>query len=291
MQKLESSELVLNPDGSIYHLKLHPEQVADTVIVVGDQNRVAMVSKHFDVIEHQVSNREFVTHTGKIGNKRITALSTGIGTDNVDIVMNELDALFNIDLKERIIKQQHQSIKVVRIGTSGTIQEDIPVDEAVISTHGLGFDGLKHFYAFSTSEQDKIIENAFISQVDLPSGVAQPYIAGAPGLLFSKLSSISPYHGITATANGFYGPQGRKLRIPCAVNNLNEQLQQFRFHEHRITNFEMETSALYMLAQALGHEACTACAIIANRARKEYSKDYKPVVEKLVKDVLEVLTT
>ncbi|MFN4123623.1 MAG: nucleoside phosphorylase [Flavobacteriales bacterium] len=290
MKKIESSELVLNPDGSIYHLKLHPEQVANTIIVVGDQNRVGMVSKHFDHIEHQVANREFVTHTGSIGGKRITALSTGIGTDNVDIVMNELDALFNIDLKAREVKSEHQSFRVIRIGTSGTIQEDIPVDSAVISTHGLGFDGLAHFYQFAFSDADKQLSEAFVNQLNLPPNIAKPYMVQASGLLFNQLKAISPYHGITATANGFYGPQGRKLRIPCAVENLNEQLHDFRFENHRITNFEMETSALYMLSQALGHEACTACAIIANRARKEYSKNYKPVVENLIANVLEVIT-
>lgn len=290
MKKIESSELVLNPDGSIYHLKLHPEQVADTIIVVGDQNRVSMISKHFDHIEHQVSNREFVTHTGWIGSKRITVLSTGIGTDNIDIVMNELDALFNIDLKERMLKPQHSSFKVIRIGTSGTIQEDIPVDTVVVSSHGLGFDGLAHFYQINFSESDQKLTQSFNEQINLPSNSAQPYIVQAPGLLFNQIKKISPYHGITATANGFYGPQGRQLRIPCAVENLNEQLQKFRFEKHRITNFEMETSALYMLSQALGHEACTACAIIANRVRKEYSKDYHPVVEKLIANVLQVLT-
>jgi len=290
LKKIENSELVLNPDGSIYHLKLQPDQVAKTIIVVGDQGRVSEVSKHFDVIEHQVQNREFVTHTGKIGNKSITALSTGIGTDNVDIVMNELDALFNIDLQERTIKQEHTALQIVRIGTSGTIQEDIPVDSVVVSSHGLGFDGLARFYEFDYKKDDLELEDIFISSMNLPNGIAIPYMISAPGLLFNKLSKISEYHGITATANGFYGPQGRKLRINCAVDNLNEQLQQFNYQGHRITNFEMETSALYMLSSALGHSACTACAIIANRAVKEYSKDYKPIVKKLIVDVLTELT-
>jgi len=291
LKKIENSELVLNPDGSIYHLKLQPDQVAKTIIVVGDQGRVSEVSKHFDVIEHQVQNREFVTHTGKIGSKSITALSTGIGTDNVDIVMNELDALFNIDLQERTIKKEHTALQIVRIGTSGTIQEDIPVDSVVVSSHGLGFDGLARFYEFDYKKDDLELEDIFISSMNLPNGIARPYMISAPGLLFNKLSKISKYHGITATANGFYGPQGRKLRINCAVDNLNEQLQQFKYQGHRITNFEMETSALYMLSLALGHSACTACAIIANRAVKEYSKDYKPIVKKLIVDVLTELTS
>jgi len=286
LKKIESSELVLNPDGSIYHLKLHPEQVAETVIVVGDQGRVEAISMHFDKIEHKVQNREFVTHTGYIGNKRISALSTGIGTDNIDIVMNELDALFNIDLKSRTINDNKKSIDVIRIGTSGTIQEDIPVDSVILSTHGLGFDGVARFYEFEQTQDDLALESAFKTQMKLPIGIAEPYMVSAPGLLFKKLKNITSYHGITATANGFYGPQGRTLRLKCAVDNLNEQLQHFNFQGHRITNFEMETSALFMLSKALGHHASTVCAIIANRARKEYSKDYKPVITKLITDVL-----
>lgn len=283
---IASSELVLNPDGSIYHLKLLPEQLADHIIVVGDQGRVASVSAHFDEIEHQVSNREFVTHTGTYKGKRISAISTGIGPDNIDIVINELDALVNIDLKTREIKSEKKSLNIIRIGTSGTLHADIPVDSVIVSKYGLGFDGVLQYYAHQQNADEHALEEAFLRQVNLPSGAAKPYFIKSSDKLFDLISE-GFYTGITATAGGFYGPQGRTLRLMCAVENLNEQLAAFKHSSGRITNFEMETSALYGLSKLLGHNACTACAIIANRATLAYSKDYKPVIASLIKTVLD----
>lgn len=283
---IASSELVLNPDGSIYHLKLLPEQLADHIIVVGDQGRVASVSAHFDEIEHQVSNREFVTHTGTYKGKRISAISTGIGPDNIDIVINELDALVNIDLKTREIKSEKKSLNIIRIGTSGTLHADIPVDSVIVSKYGLGFDGVLQYYAHQQNADEHALEEAFLRQVNLPSGAAKPYFIKSSDKLFDLISE-GFYTGITATAGGFYGPQGRTLRLKCAVENLNEQLAAFKHSSGRITNFEMETSALYGLSKLLGHNACTACAIIANRATLAYSKDYKPVIASLIKTVLD----
>lgn len=286
---LPSSELVLNPDGSIYHLKLQPEQLADTVIVVGDQGRVETISKHFDVIECRVQNREFVTHTGTYRGKRISAISTGIGTDNLDIVMNELDALVNIDLKNRVIRDTHHSLDIVRIGTSGTLVKDIPVDSVIVSTHGLGFDGLLHFYSFQENEREQAILSAILKQLHLPESLNRPYLVESDPVLFSKLSP-GYFTGITATACGFYGPQGRTLRLTPAVPDLNERMMGFKHQDLLITNFEMETSALFGLSRLLGHRSATACAIIANRASLEYSKDYKPVIENLITSVLDRLS-
>jgi uridine phosphorylase len=283
------SELVLNPDGSVYHLKLHPEQLAETVIVVGDQGRVDAISAHFDRIELKVSNREFVTHTGYYRGKRITALSTGIGTDNIDIVLNELDALVNIDLKTRLIREGHTSLKIIRIGTSGTLMKDIPVDSVVVSTHGLGFDGLMHFYGYQENEAERYLLDSITQKLQLPSVLNRPYLVEADERLFNLISK-GYFTGVTATACGFYGPQGRTLRLNPLVADLNERMMDFQNGTHRITNFEMETSALYGLSKMLGHQACTACAIIANRTLFEYSRDYKPVIRNLITDVLDKLT-
>jgi uridine phosphorylase len=285
---LPSSELVLNPDGSIYHLKLHPHEIADTILLVGDQGRVETISSKFDSIETKRQNREFVTHTGTYKGKRFTALSTGIGTDNLDIVMNELDALVNINLKERVVLSERRGLNLIRIGTSGTIQEDIPVDSVVVSSHGLGFDGLMHFYGFKESAEDQVLLEEINLLLRLPDHFNRPYLTKADQKLFDLLSKDN-YTGITATASGFYAPQGRELRLTPAVNDLNERMMAFSAGGLKITNFEMETSALYGLSAMLGHRACTACAIIANRAKLEYSKDYKPVIENLVITVLERL--
>jgi uridine phosphorylase len=283
---IASSELVLNPDGSIYHLKLLPEQLADDILIVGDQGRVNAISSLFDTIEHQVSNREFVTHTGTYKGKRISAISTGIGPDNIDIVINELDALVNIDLKQREIKPEKKSLNIIRIGTSGTLQSDIPVDSVVVSKFGLGLDGVLHYYKHKQTAEEHALETEFLHQVNLPEGAAKPYFVKSSDKLFDLLAP-DHFTGITATAGGFYGPQGRRLRLDCAIDNLNEQLTAFHHSFGRITNFEMETSALYGLAKLLGHNACTACAIIANRANLTYSKDYKPVIAQLIKTVLD----
>jgi len=290
MKKFAESELIINPDGSVYHIKLHPEQIADTVIVVGDQHRVETISKYFDDIEFKVQSREFVTHTGTYRNKRITALSTGIGTDNIDIVINELDAAVNIDLKTRMLKDTFRSLDIIRLGTSGALQADIPVDSFVMSSHGLGLDGLLNFYQPKKNIFNDDIAEAFIKHTKWNKKLARPYVVKGSEKLMKQLGK-GLTSGITATACGFFGPQGRELRIPLAVPDLNEKIETFRFEKHRITNFEMETSALYGLCMVLGHQALTICDIIANRLSKKYSKDYKISVEKMIQMVLERLTS
>lgn len=289
MKNLQESELVLNPDGSVYHLKLRPEHIAENIIVVGDQGRVEKISKHFDNIEFRLSNREFVTHTGTLNNKRITVLSTGIGTDNLDIVVNELDAAVNIDLQTREIKPKHTTLNIIRLGTSGALQPDIPVDSFVMSTHGIGFDGLLNFYEFDEKILDKRMMDAFIAYTGWGKNLPRPYIVKGSEEL-EKMLGEGFYKGVTATASGFYGPQGRVLRIPLAMPQLNEKIETFEFEGHRIANFEMETSALFGLGAILGHNTTTICDIIANRVIKQFSKDYKKSVEKLIELVLERLT-
>jgi uridine phosphorylase len=290
MAAIKESELILNPDGSIYHLKLRPEQIADTLILVGDQERVARISRHFDRLEHRVQNREFVTHTGWFNNRRLTVLSSGIGTDNIDIVVNELDALVNIDLETRTIKKEHTSLKMVRLGTSGALQPDLPVDTFVASAYGLGFDGLLHFYSYDESILEKDLMEAFKAHTGWSDRLPHPYIIGASETLLAQVGRDMAA-GITATANGFYGPQGRRLRIPLAFPGLNRRIEDFHSGGHRIMNFEMETSALFGLGRVLGHQALTVCAIIANRVRKEYSKDYRKTVDRLIEVVLERMTS
>jgi uridine phosphorylase len=287
---IADSELILNPDGSIFHLRLHPEQIADTIILVGDPSRVSSVSKHFSNVEPEVSNREFITHTCIYNNKRISVLSTGIGTDNIDIVVNELDALVNINLKDRTVNSTHKALNLIRLGTSGSLQADIDTDSFLISKYGLGMDGLLNFYGGLDKINENQISEAFIAQTPWNSTLPYPYIVKASEKLMGILGK-GLNHGITATAPGFYGPQGRVLRIPLAMEGLNESFTNFLFEGNRITNFEMETSALYGLSRLLGHEACTVCTIIANRFAKTYSTDYKKTVDKMIEMVLNRLTT
>lgn len=289
MERIADSELVLNENGSIYHLDLHPENIADTIILVGDQGRVGKISKYFDALEYSGQKREFLTHTGRIGSNRLTVLSTGIGTDNIDIVVNELDALVNIDLDSRTIKPSQKKLNLIRLGTSGSLQEDLPVDSFLLSTHGIGFDGVMNYYAESTSVEDTELTDEFMRQTDWHSNFPRPYIVSGSKDLFQLLEK-GTYHGMTATANGFYGPQGRQLRLKPTVPDLNERLNKFEFNSHRITNFEMETSALFGLGKALGHECATVCAIIANRFRKEYSKNHDLSVEQLIRFLVDRLT-
>jgi uridine phosphorylase len=289
-KKIQESELILNPDGSIYHIKLKPEHIASDVIVVGDPARVELISKRFDKIDCKISNREFITHTGWFNNKRITVIATGIGTDNIDIVLNELDAAVNIALENRTIKKEKTSLNIIRIGTSGALQEDIPVDSLVVSSHGIGFDGLLHFYAGWDKYSEEKITEAFIQQTGWKAECPKPYIIEGSNNLINKIGD-GMIKGITATASGFYGPQGRILRIQPSMPNLNESLTNFNFSGLKITNFEMETSALYGLGKILGHNTCTVCAIIANRIIRQYSKDYKKTVERLIDQVLERLST
>jgi uridine phosphorylase len=284
----EPSELILNGDGSIFHLKLFPGDIADTIILVGDPNRVEMVSNFFDSIEIRKSNREFVTHTGNFRGKRITALSTGIGTDNVDIVLNELDALVNIDLIERRLKTTHRTLRLVRIGTTGGLQKDIPINSFILSRYAAGFDTVLNFYADRNKVADLAMEKAFIEHTHWSSLLPDPYFVRSSDDLF-RLFPQETHSGITISAPGFYGPQGRKIRLQPLDPQLNDKLESFRYQDLRITNYEMESSALFGLAELLGHRAVTLCAMIANRASLEFTEDYKGIVNKLIKFTLEHL--
>lgn len=286
------SELILNPDGSIYHLAIRPEQLGDIVLVVGDPGRVERISGRFSSIEHRTRNREFVAHTGTLNNRRVTALATGIGPDNIDIVLNELDALVNIDLATRSPIARPKALTIVRLGTCGALQEDIPVDELVVSHSALGLDGMMHFYANEQTDGELRLLNAFLEHTDWPGNLPLPYVAtGDPGLV--EVLGAGNHVGITATAGGFYGPQGRQLRATPSVPDLNEAFTTFRhpgrspIPELRIANYEMETSALYGLSGLLGHRACTVCTVVANRLRKEYSKDHHAAIERMIDLVLE----
>lgn len=282
MNKIATSELVLNPDGSVYHLNLLPEHIAADIIFVGDQNRVPKVAKHFESQEFDIQKREFRTITGNYKGKRITVISTGIGPDNIDIVMNELDALVNIDLKNRTIKEKHTTLNIVRIGTSGSLQTDIPVDGFVLGTHGIGFDGVLHSYDCEHI-LEKDIEDAFIKHTNWNPRKARPYVVKNSAELQAKLMSDKVYTGMTGTAVGFFGPQGRVLRLALEDAGLNNKIDSFNYNGFRVSNLEMETSAIYGLAKLLGHNACSMNAIIANRANKTFSKDpYKPVEELII---------
>jgi uridine phosphorylase len=286
--KIESSELILNSRGAIYHLNLRPEELADTVITVGDPDRVQEVSKHFDRVEYQLQHREFITHTGYIGRHRLSVISTGIGPDNIDIVLNELDALVNIDLEKRQTKKDLKQLKIVRIGTSGSLQEDIPVDSFVASTHGIGMDNLMHFYRQENNEEENQILQAFEAHTQLHNHLSHPYLFGAGMGLLKKFTK--GYHqGMTVTCPGFYGPQGRVLRLGLQLPGLNDSLTRFRFGNHRITNFEMETAAIYGLGRALGHSCLSLNAIVANRLTRTFSADGQAAVQKLIISALDCL--
>ncbi|MDT8413760.1 MAG: nucleoside phosphorylase [Flavobacteriaceae bacterium] len=284
------SELVLNPDGSVYHLNLKPENISDLIIFVGDQNRVARISDLFDSIEFKTQKREFKTHTGYYKGKRISVISTGIGPDNIDIVMNELDALVNIDLKTRLPKESHTKLKIIRIGTSGSLQEDVPVDSFLMSTHGIDMTGLMHFYQVHPEDHLEAMENAFVAHTQWHPQKAHPYIFMAGEALMALFSETKNLHrGITATAGGFYGPQGRVLRLTLSDPDLNDKLETFAYETHKITNFEMETAAIYALARLLGHEAVSMNAIIANRPAGTFSANPYAVVDNLIVFTLENL--
>lgn len=283
-----NSELILNKDGSVYHIHLKEEHIADTVILVGDQGRVKAVSDYFDEIEYHISNREFVTCTGYYKGKRLTVLSTGIGADNIDIAVSELDAAINIDLKTRQLKPNRRSLNLVRIGTSGALQPDIPVGSFVISEYGLGFEGLIYFYNFQFSEKEQILTDKIQEHLQWNPKLSDPYAVAASEELLNKLGE-GMFKGITGTASGFYGPQGRTLFLKPSVSDLRQKLASFGYEGHRITNFEMETSALYGLGKMMGHHCCTCCAIIANRSIKQYADDYKLIVKDLIKVVLDRL--
>ncbi len=289
MKAIEASELIINNRGAVYHLNCRPEEIADTIITVGDPDRVKEVSKHFDKIDYKNQHREFITHTGFVGKKRISVTSTGIGPDNIDIVLNELDALVNIDLESRTLKPNLTSLQIVRVGTSGSLQREIPVDSFVASTHGLGLDNLMHFYKFENNSEDKQLLQAFQTHVQMNNGGILPYINGASSKLLKHFTH-NIHHGITVTCPGFYGPQGRVLRMGLSHPNLIDLLTSFHFGNHRISNFEMETSALYGMSKVLGHHCLSLSAIVANRISKEFSKDGNAAVENLIKLTLEKLS-
>lgn len=290
MGKIAESELILNSRGAIYHLNVRPEELASTIITVGDPDRVKEVSKHFDKLEFQLQHREFITHTGAIGGKRISVVSTGIGPDNIDIVLNELDALVNIDFESRTIKQELSHLNIIRLGTSGSLQEDIPVDSFVVSTHGLGIDNLLNYYRHENNKEEMQIVQQFVAHTQINSNFSAPYINSAGSALLKHFVD-GYHHGITVTCPGFYGPQGRVLRLGLTNPDLIDRLTQFSFGAHRITNFEMETSAIYGLGKLLGHQCISISAIVANRIKKEFSKDGNAAVENLIKKSLEIIST
>ena len=286
--KIQDSELILNKDGSIYHLNLQPEQIAPIIITVGDQDRVSMVSRYFDRIEHQVHKREFITHTGWLGKTRLSVLSTGIGPDNIDIVMNELDALVNIDLHSREIRPEHTALTIIRLGTAGGLQAEVPVDNFVASTGGIGLDGLLQFYKAPEQQQHPVVQALrahFSGHWDFPIA---PYFAEADPELLQTFSA-GFYPGFTATNPGFYGPQGRQLRAPVQIPEYLDLLQQFSFDDTPILNLEMETAALFGLSKLLGHRAISLSAIIANRPLKKFSTNPRLAIQKLIEQVLKTI--
>lgn len=287
MNRIAESELIINDRGAVYHLDVRPEELAHTVITVGDPDRVKEVSKHFDKIEYKNKHREFVTHTGFVGKKRISCVSSGIGPDNIDIVMNELDALVNIDFETRTIKNQLTSLQVLRVGTSGSLQSNIPVDSFVAGTHGLGLDNLLHYYKLQNNNEEQEILQSFLAHTHLNTSVT-PYINSAGSSMLQHFVE-GFHHGITVTSPGFYGPQGRVLRLGLANPTLVDTFSSFRYGNHFLSNFEMETSAIYGLGKLLGHQCLSVNAIVANRVVKQFSKDSKATIEKLIQKVLGII--
>lgn len=286
---IAASELILNPDGSVYHLNLHPQDIAHTIIFVGDQDRVEKITKHFDRIEFTKQKREFKTQTGYYKGTRITVISTGIGPDNIDIVMNELDALVNIDLQTRKQKNDLTKLNIVRIGTSGSLQADIPVDSVVMSQYGLGLDNMLRSYLIDTISETEI-EEAFISQTNWDLRKGRPYVVSGSKTLEKKFESTTVFKGFTGTAGGFYGPQGRVVRLNIQDPELNHKMDTFNYNGTRMTNLEMETAAIYGLGKLLGHECLSLNAIIANRATGTFSEDPYKTVDQLIEYALNKLS-
>ncbi len=283
-----ASELIITPKESIYHLDLRPDQLAGTVITVGDPGRVGDVSKYFDVIVHRAAHREFITHTGRIGGKNISVVSTGIGPDNIDIVLNELDALVNIDFKTRTIHDEKKSLTIIRLGTSGSLQADIPVDSFVVSSFAIGLDNLMHYYQHNLNPEETFMLDAFERHIGLAGKKIYPYIA--EGSIRLRKHFTENYHsGITVTCPGFYGPQGRVLRAPVALPGLIDALPAFKSRDHRITNFEMETSAIYGLGRLLGHQCLSISAIVANRIQNKFSADSGAAIDKMIRQSLAII--
>lgn len=284
--KYPASELVLDSKGNVYHLGISPENIAKTVLLVGDQDRVAAISAFFDKITHKSKHREFVCHTGTYKGKQVTALSTGIGTDNIDIVVNELDALVNIDLRTRENREELTSLNLVRIGTCGILQADIDVHSYILSSHAIGIDNVAHFYPVEFTPEEKAIAKSLDSFVGFPDEVT-PYCSEGSASLIKKLDSEKVQRGITVTSSGFYAPQGRSLRLGTRTSDVNEKLERFTFEGRRVVNFEMESSALFALGKAMGHECITICLGIANRPRMEFSKGYESEMNGLINYVLD----
>ena len=287
MRRFEESELILNQDGSVFHLHVKPEQLAHKVILVGDPGRVSLVASHFTDIEMEVQSREFHSITGKYQGKRITVASTGIGCDNIDIVVNELDALVNIDFATRTEKAEKTSLEIVRIGTCGGLQEYTPVGTFIVSEKSIGFDGLLNFYAGRNEVCNLALEDAFTKHMHWNPQLCAPYVIEADEELTNRIGGDDMVHGITIACGGFYGPQGRQLRIPLADPDQNAKVQSFEYEGMHITNFEMESSALAGLSKLLGHKATTCCMVIANRLIKEANTGYKSTIDNLIKEVLE----
>ena len=286
---IPASELILNPDGSIYHLHIRPEHVAPTVITVGDPDRVDTVTAYFDTITHTAQRREFKTTTGTYKGKAITVISTGIGTDNIDIVLNELDALVNIDLETRTVKETHTALDIIRIGTSGAIQEDIPVDSFLLSDMAIGLDALLHFYD-SAHIQHPEIQQAFVKHMDWATQKSEPYVVTCDRDLASHFQSDELIKGFTATNIGFYGPQGRVLRLQTSDARMNQKLGEFRFRESKITNLEMETAGIYGLAKLLGHRAISLNVILANRVTGQFTTQSSTSIDRLIQYTLDRIT-
>ncbi|MGI5975970.1 MAG: nucleoside phosphorylase [Paludibacter sp.] len=288
MKYFPPSELIINADGSIFHLHLKPEHLADHVILVGDPGRVALVTSFFDSQEFSISNREFNTITGNYKGKRITVLSTGIGTDNIDIVMNELDALANIDFQTRTEKPKFKALHIIRIGTSGAMQPDIPLGSFLISEKSIGFDGMINFYAGRDAVCDLAFEKALVQHLDWNPQLAAPYVVDADAALVEQIGQDDMVRGVTISANGFYGPQGRELRVGLADPVLNSKIESFRYGDYKITNYEMEGSAIAGLAKLMGgHKAMTVCCVIANRRISTANTDYTPYIKQLIQKVLD----
>jgi uridine phosphorylase len=289
-QKFPESELIIHPDGSIYHLHLKPEQLAETVITVGDPFRVPEVSKHFDSIQYKVAYREFVTHTGYLNNKRLTVISTGIGTDNIDIVFNELDALANIDFTTREVKKDLTSLDIIRVGTSGSVNEEVDIDSILISEAGLGMDALMNFYDIQNDIWETVYLEAFNNHIRPYFKGLQPYIAKGSEKLLKRFEGKYP-KGTTITACGFYAPQGRTLRAKPEFTNFIEVVNKFRHQHFRITNLEMETAGIYAMGKLLGHNCLSVNAILANRIHQTFSKNPSAIIDKMIEEALEVIVS
>lgn len=289
MKEIMRSELVTNNEGGVYHLNLLPEHIADTIIMVGDPNRVSMLSEKFDSIEVKRSNREIVTHTGYIGNKRLTVISTGMGTDNIDIVLTELDVLANFDLKARTPKPEHRTLDLIRVGTCGIIHSDMVVGKPIVTKYSLGLDGLMYFYECDESIFEKELTEEFTKHVEWSHLLPSVYCTEIGEKFDNLIKKTDWAQGITLSAPGFYGPQGRQIRLPLRFPYLNEKIQTFKYKGYRVNNYEMESSAIYGLGKALGHNTLTVCLSIANRATGDFLSDYKKDMNKMIEELFGVL--